>query len=142
MNKRYRGIQNDIYDVLRKAGVGMTPNSIAEELTRVGDVKQVTDGLYNLYKKGLVYKKDSLYFCRIVQIPSEDQAEPQDSAPTFPTEIPSIIEDIAFIIQDYQKLLVEHKRLKEDFDALHRQYCNIQSSMNGVKKLQAALGRR
>lgn len=139
-NKPYRGIQNDIYDVLRKNGRGMTPANIAEELTGVGDIRQVINGLHNLSKKRLVYKKDGIYFCKIVQIPMEDSHEPQE--PTSTTEIPSIIEDIAFIIQDYQKLLVEHKRLKEDFDALHRQYCNIQSSMNGVKKLQAALGRR
>lgn len=139
-NKPYRGIQNDIYDVLRKNGRGMTAADIAEELTGVGDIRQVVNGLYNLSRKSLVYKKDGIYFFRIVQMPMEDPDEPQEPAST--AEIPSIIEDIAFIIQDYQKLLIEHKRLKEDFDALHRQYCNIQSSMNGVKKLQAQLGRR
>ena len=137
MNKRYSKIQNDIYDVIRSVDHGMTPKSIADKLPNTATNNQVVQGLRNLINKGLVYKNIGLYFYNKNSSTTELIEEP---TPT--TEIPSIIEDIAFIIQDYQKLLVEHKRLKEDFDALHRQYCNIQSSMNGVKKLQAALGRR
>lgn len=137
MNKRYSKIQNDIYDVIRSVDHGLTPKSIADKLPNTATNIQVVQGLRNLINKGLVYKNIGLYFYNKNSSTTELIEEP---TPT--TEIPSIIEDIAFIIQDYQKLLVEHKRLKEDFDALHRQYCNIQSSINGVKKLQAALGRR
>ena len=135
MNKRYSKIQNDIYDVIRVADYGMTPSSVANKLPKTATNDQIVHGLRNLVNKGLVYKKGGLYFyANNSSLPVEE--------PASTTEIPSIIEDIAFIIQDYQKLLVEHKRLKEDFHAVHRQYCNIQSSMNGVKKLQAQLGRR
>ena len=141
MNKRYSKIQNDIYDVIRVANYGMTPKDVADKLPRASMNHQVVQGLRNLINKGLVYKKDGLYFYTDAPTPTEliIKYKPVEESTT---EIPSIIEDIAFIIQDYQKLLIEHKRLKEDFDALHHQYCNIQSSMNGVKKLQAQLGRR
>lgn len=137
MNKRYSKIQNDIYDVIRSVDHGMTPKSIADKLPNTATNNQVVQGLRNLINKGLVYKNIGLYFYNKNSSTTEFIEEP-----TSTTEIPSVIEDIAFIIQDYQKLLIEHKRLKEDFDALHRQYCNIQSTMNGVKKLQAQLGRR
>src|SRR5574343_620216 len=137
MNKRYSKIQNDIYDVIRSVDHGMTPKSIADKLPNTATNDQVVHGLRNLINKGLVYKNIGLYFYNKSSSTTELIEEPTSTA-----EIPSIIEDIAFIIQDYQNLLVEHKRLKEDFDALHRQYCNIQSSMNGGKKLQAQLGRR
>ena len=137
MNKRYSKIQNDIYDVIRSVDHGMTPKSIADKLPNTATNNQVVQGLRNLINKGLVYKNIGLYFYNKNSSTTEFIEEP-----TSTTEIPSIIEDIAFIIQDYQKLLIEHKRLKEDFDALHRQYCNIQSTMNGVKKLQVQLGRR